>query len=150
MRIRSDRRVGARATGAPRGRGRGADAYRVTLARAGACAAGLALLALPAGARAQQLDTNPPIPNVLLLLDNSGSMDREIDGTLPEDTAANNCNCNAATGVCNWSATPANVNRWGTVQQAMTGTLANGYDTSIVNPAGRFAYAQLHLDIPRH
>jgi iron complex outermembrane receptor protein len=30
------------------------------------------------------------------------------------------------------------------------GTLANGYDTSIVNPVGRFFYAQLHLNIPHH
>jgi iron complex outermembrane receptor protein len=30
------------------------------------------------------------------------------------------------------------------------GLLANGYDTSIVNPVGRFFYAALHLDIPRH
>jgi iron complex outermembrane receptor protein len=30
------------------------------------------------------------------------------------------------------------------------GLMANGYDTSIVNPVGRFFYAALHLDIPRH
>jgi hypothetical protein len=29
-----------------------------------------------------------------------------------------------------------------------TGTFANGYDTSIVNPVGRFAYVRAHLDIP--
>jgi iron complex outermembrane recepter protein len=30
------------------------------------------------------------------------------------------------------------------------GLMANGYDTSIVNPVGRFFYVALHLDIPRH
>jgi iron complex outermembrane receptor protein len=30
------------------------------------------------------------------------------------------------------------------------GTLANGYDTSIVNPVGRFFYGQFHLNIPHH
>lgn len=102
----------------------------------------LALVAMPAGARAQQLDTNPPIPNVLLLIDNSGSMDREIDGSLPEDNAANNCNCNATTGVCNWSASPAQVNRWGTVVQAMTGTLANGYNCASMPRTPGSVFAQ--------
>lgn len=105
-------------------------------------AGGLALLALPATALGQQLDTNPPIPNVLILLDNSGSMDREVDGGLPEDTPANNCNCNAVTGVCNWSAPPAEVNRWGTVQQAMTGTLANGYNCASMPRTAGSVFAQ--------
>ncbi len=30
------------------------------------------------------------------------------------------------------------------------GNMANGYDTSIVNPVGRFFYVALHLNIPRH
>jgi iron complex outermembrane recepter protein len=30
------------------------------------------------------------------------------------------------------------------------GLQANGYDTSIVNPTGRFFYASVHLSIPRH
>lgn len=113
----------------------------VTARRASAFATIVALCALPASARAQQLDTNPPLPNVLILLDNSGSMDREIDGTVPESTLANNCNCNAATGVCNWSSPPAEVNRWGTVVQAMTGTLANGYNCASMprTPGGVFA-----------
>lgn len=77
-------------------------------------------------ALAQQTDTNPPLPNVLLLLDNSGSMERMIDGTLPEDTPANTCDCNATTGACTWSST-ISPNRWGMVTQAMTGNFLNGY-----------------------
>lgn len=125
MRIPSDR------TAPPRSR-----------ARATAWTAGIALLALPATAGAQQLDTNPPIPNVLILLDNSGSMDLEIDGSLPESNPANTCNCNAATGVCNWSTPPAQVNRWGTVQQAMTGTLANGYNCASMPRTPGSVFAQ--------
>lgn len=39
-----------------------------------AASTGFALAAAPSLARAQQVDTNPPLPNVLLLIDNSGSM----------------------------------------------------------------------------
>lgn len=85
-------------------------------------------------AAAQQTDTNPPVPNVLILLDNSGSMERMIDGTIPEATAANACNCTdngpnvAPTCVFPDSTNPAKAspipNRWNTVQQALTGYLA--------------------------
>jgi type IV pilus assembly protein PilY1 len=85
-------------------------------------------------AGAQQADTNPPVPNVLILLDNSGSMERMIDGTIPESTPANACNCtdngpnNKPTCVfpdtSNPSAASPVPNRWNTVQQAMTGYLA--------------------------
>ncbi len=80
-----------------------------------------------ASARAQQIDINPPLPNVLLLVDNSGSMERMIDGTLPEATPANACNCDPGTGVCNWSAQPS-PNRWGTLVQTLTGSFQNGYN----------------------
>jgi type IV pilus assembly protein PilY1 len=83
------------------------------------------MLAWSGTGRAQQIDTNPPVPNVLLLLDNSGSMERMIDGTLPEDAPANACNCTG--NACDFTKTPA-ANRWGTVQQALTGQLANGYN----------------------
>ncbi|MGD0053547.1 MAG: hypothetical protein ABSD03_17220, partial [Vulcanimicrobiaceae bacterium] len=84
-------------------------------------------------ARAQQTDTNPPLPNVLLLVDNSGSMERLIDGTLPESTAANACNCveiggSPPTASCNWTAQPAQTNRWGILTQALTGSIKGGYN----------------------
>lgn len=81
----------------------------------------------PEAARAQQIDTNPPLPNVLILLDNSGSMERMIDGSNPEDNAANTCNCDATTGACIWTS-PPQPNRWNTVQQALTGSLQNGFN----------------------
>ena len=56
-----------------------------------AASAGVALLVTASRARAQQIDTNPPLPNVLLLIDNSGSMERMIDGNTPE-TDGNACN----------------------------------------------------------
>ncbi|HSY24726.1 MAG TPA: hypothetical protein VK841_21520 [Polyangiaceae bacterium] len=86
---------------------------------------GIALLST--AARAQQIDTNPPVPNVLILLDNSGSMERMIDGTTPESNPANTCNCDATTGNCQWSL-PPQANRWNTVQQALTGSLQNGFN----------------------
>jgi type IV pilus assembly protein PilY1 len=96
------------------------------IVRGGAAAATLAMLAWSGTGRAQQLDLNPPVPNVLLLLDNSGSMERMIDGTLPEQTPANNCNCTTST-TCDFTKSPP-PNRWGTVQQALTGQLTNGYN----------------------
>jgi type IV pilus assembly protein PilY1 len=86
-------------------------------------------------ARAQQVDTNPPLPNVLILLDTSGSMERMIDGSLPESTPANTCNCDPGTGVCNWNLHPS-PNRFGVVQQAFTGTLTNGYNCAAM-PRGQ-------------
>ncbi|HEX8795689.1 MAG TPA: hypothetical protein VF765_32285 [Polyangiaceae bacterium] len=98
----------------------------------------LALLFAADTARAQQVDTNPPLPNVMLLIDNSGSMERMIDGNTPETDANpntpsgyNKCNCSgngpdhAAT--CDWTSTPPAPNRWNILQQALTGSLANGY-----------------------
>jgi type IV pilus assembly protein PilY1 len=85
-------------------------------------------------ARAQsQIDTNPPQPNVLILLDNSGSMERMIDGTLPENSTANACNCTdngSGTLTCTYpdsahpSANSPVPNRWNTVQQSLTGYLS--------------------------
>jgi type IV pilus assembly protein PilY1 len=93
-------------------------------------------------ARAQQTDVNPPLPNVLVLVDNSGSMERMIDGTLPESAPANQCDVDPVTGnpfqpnngnASGWTdgTTPGTAypvpNRWGTLVQAFTGTMANGY-----------------------
>ena len=89
-----------------------------------AAAGGVALLAIASSARAQQqLDTNPPAPNVLLLLDNSGSMERMIDGNLPE-ADGNACNYDM-TGNAIPSAVAPQPNRWGNVLQALTGTFEN-------------------------
>jgi type IV pilus assembly protein PilY1 len=102
----------------------------------------ISLFSWSAIASAQQVDTNPPLPNVLLLLDNSGSMERMINGNTPETdpnpntTSGNNgCNCTdngpGTAPTCNWTNTATHSlptpNRWATVQQAFTGSLPNGY-----------------------
>ncbi len=92
-----------------------------------AASAGVALLAISAVARAQQTDTNPPPPNVLILLDNSGSMERMIDGKLPE-AEGNACNFDPVTGAAIPMATPPQPNRWGVLAQALTGTFQNNYN----------------------
>ncbi len=59
---------------------------------------------------AAQMDINPPLPNVLLLVDSSGSMEKMPDGKLP--------------AVC----TPgkaSDLNRWGTLVSVLTGTVKN-------------------------
>jgi type IV pilus assembly protein PilY1 len=104
-----------------------------------AAASTIALVVWSATAAAQQVDTNPPLPNVLLLVDNSGSMERMIDGNTPETdpssattSGTNACNCTdngpGTAPTCSWAtgAIPT-ANRWTTVQQAFTGSLANGY-----------------------
>jgi type IV pilus assembly protein PilY1 len=102
---------------------------------------GVALMLVAGSARAQQVDTNPPIPNVLILLDNSGSMERMIDSSSPESSPASTCNCDAtgATG-CNFSAHPS-PNRFALVQQAFTGTFTNGYNCAAMprTPGSVFA-----------
>jgi type IV pilus assembly protein PilY1 len=114
---------------------------RMTIARRlAAASASIALVLGPASASAQQLDVNPPLPNVLLLIDNSGSMERMIDGTYPESTPQNTCNCDAVSGACDFTAHPA-PNRWGVLLQALTGTFQNGYNCAAMprTPGSTFA-----------
>ncbi|MBV9950175.1 MAG: hypothetical protein JOZ69_25265, partial [Myxococcales bacterium] len=92
-----------------------------------ATSAAAALILAPASARAQQIDVNPPLPNVLLLIDNSGSMERMIDGSLPEASPQNTCNCSAVDGSCDFTRHPP-PNRWGILLQSLTGTFQNGYN----------------------
>jgi len=115
---------------------------RMRIARSlAAASSGVALVLAGADARAQQFDLNPPLPDVLLLVDNSGSMERMVDGTLPEDNAANACdvsNCVVANGTppvttCTLATRASPLaqfpppNRWNNVLQALTGSPANGY-----------------------
>jgi type IV pilus assembly protein PilY1 len=93
-------------------------------------ASGFALAAAPSTARAQQVDTNPPLPNVLLLIDNSGSMDRMIDAGTQESESPCNCTDNGSGAItCNWTGN-VTANRWNTLIQALTGPLP----TSTANP----------------
>ncbi len=74
--------------------------------------------ALSAGhtARAQQVDVNPPLPNAVILLDTSGSMEKMLDGNDPESEGAT-----CSPGV---STLP---NRWGIAMQSLTGDMAPYY-----------------------
>jgi len=99
---------------------------RRSLAAVAASAAFATIVATPGAARAQQTDTNPPPPNVLILLDNSGSMERMIDGAVPE-AEGNNCNFDT-NGNPIAAATPPKANRWGVLIQALTGTFQNNYN----------------------
>ncbi len=87
-----------------------------------------ALTAVAGRADAQVGSANVPLPNVLLLLDTSGSFEHMIDGSNPEDTANNPggvppvyANCELA-----WNAgVAATPNRWGVMVQALSGNILN-------------------------
>jgi len=68
----------------------------------------LALVSVPSSARAQAGVSQRALPNVLLLVDTSGSMERMIDNTLPKD------NVNPQSGLQNTCVpgTASNPNRW--------------------------------------
>ena len=69
----------------------------------------LALVSLVAeGALAQQ-DINPPLPNVMLLVDTSGSMELMPDGNKPN--------------VCGATNTSSDMNRWAALVSVLTGTV---------------------------
>ncbi|HVK67417.1 MAG TPA: hypothetical protein VM694_23185, partial [Polyangium sp.] len=75
--------------------------------------AGLALASfLVAGLARAQVDVNPPLPNVLLLLDTSGSMENMVDGRRPEEAGA----------AC-LPGTTTPMNRWATLVSVLTGTI---------------------------
>src|SRR5689334_976655 len=96
---------------------------------------GAALAFVARDARAQQTDVNPPLPNALILLDTSGSMEKMIDGTDP----------GAQTGqgfgqACTFKydannniiqvgnpAVGSAPNRWGVALQALTGDVFPHY-----------------------
>ena len=87
----------------------------------------LALLA-PDPARAQSAGTtNRPLPNVLLLIDTSGSMERMPDNTLPKDDRVPASSPPATISSAPYNhCTPgeeSNPNRWGMLVQALTGNM---------------------------
>jgi type IV pilus assembly protein PilY1 len=83
----------------------------------------------PTDARAQLAGTSAgPLPNVLLLVDTSGSMERMGDGSLPSANAANKCK--VGTGAADLVSEP---NRWGMLLQALTGNLQPYFSCEEVN-----------------
>src|SRR5215472_3495955 len=105
--------------------------------RVAASAAGAAALVFAADARAQLGAANVPLPNVLILLDTSGSFEKMIDGANPEDAnnqagqpqnpdaQGNYARCLAgSTPLPPGGPTAQSVpNRWGVAVQALTGTM---------------------------
>ncbi len=83
---------------------------RTTALKIIAALGGSALVLAPSYARAQS-DVTPPLPNILILLDTSGSMERKPDGTLP--TVATN-------------ATSTEKNRWVQALEVLGGSIT-GY-----------------------
>jgi type IV pilus assembly protein PilY1 len=81
-------------------------------------ALGLALVASPAHAQVSGT-TRKPLPNVLLLVDTSGSMERMTDSTLP---------------ICS-PGTESEPNRWGMLLQALTGNLLPYYSCEALSRA---------------
>ena len=74
-------------------------------------------------ARAQSSATQRPMPNVLLLVDTSGSMERMPDNSLPSANIGVSGGLNNA---CN-PGVETNPNRWGMLLQALTGNMQPFY-----------------------
>jgi type IV pilus assembly protein PilY1 len=129
---------------------------RTRIARSlSAASAAVALVAVAGAARAQQIDTNPPLPNVMLLIDNSGSMERMINGSTPE-ADGNACNCvdkgpDAAISCPGWSQSPLpaapQANRWNTLQTTLTGSLQGGFNcVAMPRTAGSTLVTEYQID----
>ncbi len=96
------------------------------------------MLGIAGHAQAQIAGTTAkPLPNVLLLVDTSGSMERMPDNTLPS------ANHNPAGGTLITApfnkcapGSPTNPNRWGMLLQALTGNMQPYYSCDEVDRAG--------------
>jgi len=111
--------------------------------------AGAAALVFAPRARAQ-VDVNPPLPNVLILLDTSGSMENMLDGKTPESENAtcaysytgNVVSVNAATAL-----TGTQPNRWGIAVQALTGSMSPVYNcVSMPRTTGSYFSTEYQID----
>lgn len=110
---------------------------RILLASSSAILAGL--WAAPSLA---QKDTQPRLPNVLLLVDSSGSLEYLMDytGKLPGDAAAPNTACNGSTNL-------TERNRWANLVTAMTGSIADSdFSCRAVQRTGNPFLAEYGLD----
>jgi type IV pilus assembly protein PilY1 len=91
-------------------------------------------------AEAQLGSTNTPLPDVLLLVDNSGSFEHMIDGSNPEDAPNNpivsnginlyaECLAGNAAPPASWADVQGTIpNRWGNMVQALTGSISPAYN----------------------
>ncbi len=76
-----------------------------------------ALLLFSGSQAIAQNDLSPPLPNVLLLVDSSGSMERMIDGKVPQNAGAT-CTPGTPMNKTQW-------NRWATLVQVLSGDIEN-------------------------
>ncbi|MBX3206952.1 MAG: hypothetical protein KF764_18040 [Labilithrix sp.] len=81
-------------------------------------------------AQAQSGATQRPMPNVMLLVDTSGSMERMTDNTLP--SANSGVLPGGVPNACN-PGTESNPNRWGMLVQALTGNMQPYFSCGEVN-----------------
>lgn len=79
--------------------------------------------------------TARPLPNVLLLVDTSGSMERMVDNSLPAQNRDPVSGLTIATPPLNACApgTASNPNRWGMLLQALTGNMQPYYSCDVVD-----------------
>jgi len=91
----------------------------------------LVALAAPSVAHAQA-DMTTPLPNVMLLIDTSGSMEYEADGTLPT--------CNPAS-----TASVNDRSRWVDILEVLTGTIDNYTCDSVDRTASAFKTGEYAL-----
>lgn len=120
----------------PRIRGRSARLSVATVLAA-------ASLVIARSASAQPIDSTPPLPDVLLLVDTSGSMELLMDGCntdtglYPDGSGGGNCNgtipcvgsgCGATVTYCD-GVTPRTQNRWAAQVSALTGTFLNSSES---------------------
>ena len=95
---------------------------------------GAGCVSVAGGASAQPLDANPPLPDVMLLVDTSGSMELLMDGCntdtglYSDGTGGGTCNGTipnvGTTAYCD-GVTARTPNRWGTEVAALTGDFVN-------------------------
>ncbi|HVH47926.1 MAG TPA: PilC/PilY family type IV pilus protein [Labilithrix sp.] len=89
-------------------------------------------------AHAQSASTQKPMPNVLLLVDTSGSMERMTDNSLPS------ANVGVSAGGLPNACSPgleSNPNRWGMLLQALTGNMQPYFSCAAMNRASGAAGA---------
>ncbi len=117
--------------------------------RSGLLIFGASLVASSARA---QVDVNPPLPNVVILLDTSGSMENMLDGNTPESegqSCALTYTGNAVTVVdanalANGTTKP---NRWGIAMQSLTGNMSPSYAcVSMPRAAGSYFSTEYSID----
>ena len=74
------------------------------------------------GSARAQLDIDPPLPNVLLMIDTSGTMEYLIN---PDATGANVLPGAVAGTACDSVTSPTQQNRWTSLVSVLTGTIKN-------------------------